>query len=159
LAPLGVGIALGAGGQALVTSHRDSAPPLPVLSASPIVTASAPLELAELPPPLPSVGPKQVAPKSNASTVTEERTLLDQARRQLASGEPVRALTFLEAHALRFGRGELVEEREAMWINVLARLGRGEEAKARGEQFQARFPKSLMGASVRAALSAADAAK
>lgn len=68
-------------------------------------------------------------------------------------------MTFLQQHAQRFTQGELVEEREAMWINVLVRLGRKEEAKARGEAFQTRFPKSLMGSSVRAALSAADASQ
>lgn len=159
LGPLGVGILLGAGGQALLTSQRQAAPPLPALSASPLATTPPPVELAALPVPSLSSSPKPTAPTSNVSTVVEERNLLDKARRQLASDEPARALTFLEEHAQRFTRGALVEEREAMWINVLARLGRSEEAKARGEQFQARFPKSLMGASVRAALSAADAPK
>jgi hypothetical protein len=91
--------------------------------------------------------------------LAEERALLDRARRQLASGEPARALSFLEEHGRRFAKGELAEEREAMWVNVLALLGRKEQAKARGDAFQARFPNSLMSANVRAALRAAEAAE
>jgi hypothetical protein len=86
----------------------------------------------------------------------DERVLLDRARRQLASDEPARALVFLEQHAQRFARGELCEEREAMRINVLVQLGRKDEAKAGGDAFAARFPNSIMGASVRAALKAAE---
>ena len=44
-----------------------------------------------------------------------------------------------------------------MRINVLVQLGRKDEAKARGEAFAARFPNSIMGSSVRAALKSADA--
>jgi hypothetical protein len=91
------------------------------------------------------------------STLVDERVLLDRARRQLASDEPARALVFLEQHAQRFGRGELSEEREAMRINVLVQLGRKDEAIAGGEAFAARFPNSIMGASVRSALKAAEA--
>lgn len=158
VAPLGVGIALGMGGQALVDRARHLAPPLPSAAAS--VSTIPALELLEVAPlPQPSTVDEKPTPKNSASTLVEERTLLDKARRQLASDEPALALGFLEQHAQRFARGALVEEREAMWINVLVRLGRNDEAKARGEQFQARFPKSLMGASVRAALTAAGTAK
>jgi hypothetical protein len=76
----------------------------------------------------------------------------------LASDEPARALVFLDEHAQRFARGLLSEEREAMRINVLVQLGRTDEAKTRGEAFAARFPNSIMGSSVRAALKSADAA-
>jgi hypothetical protein len=88
-----------------------------------------------------------------------ERDLLDRARRQLASDEPAQALAFLEQHARRFPRGQLSEEREAMWVNVLALLGRAGEAKVRGKAFEERFPRSLMGSSVRAAVRAADNAR
>ena len=172
-APLGVGIAIGASGQALLTgaarpaqSARSAAsvawvapapavapvgvaPPVPVeVSAEAAVVVTKPTM---------SVGSTESSPPRN--TLVEERGLLDRARRELASDEPARALTFLEQHAQRFGRGQLSEEREAMWVNVLVLLDRKEEAKARGEAFQARFPNSLMGASVRAALRAADASK
>ena len=168
-APLGVGIAIGASGQALLTGA-----PRPAQSAAAVAwvapaPAVAPVGVA---PPVPVVASAEAAvvvtmparsagsaPSSPGSTLVEERGLLDRARRQLASDEPARALTFLEQHAQRFGRGQLSEEREAMWVNVLVLLDRKDEAKARGEAFQTRFPNSLMGASVRAALRAADASK
>ena len=102
-------------------------------------------------PALPSVP----APRS---TLVDERVLLDRARRQLASDEPARALVFLEPHARRFARGELTEEREAMRINVLVQLGRKDEAKSSGDAFAARFPNSIMGASMRSALKTAETA-
>jgi hypothetical protein len=103
-------------------------------------------------PALPAL-PSVQAPRS---TLVDERVLLDRARRQLASDEPARALVFLEQHARRFARGELTEEREAMRINVLVQLGRKDEAKVGGDAFAARFPNSIMGASVRSALKAAE---
>jgi hypothetical protein len=160
LLPLGAGIAMGAGGHAYVaaTAH-ELRPSLPVVSS---VTKTLPVA----PAPVPSQdAPQRLEPAPGAalssvpvarSTLAEERALLDRARKQLALDEPARALTVLEQHAQRFPRGQLTEEREAMWINVLVRLERKGEAKARGESFAARFPNSLMSSSVRAALQAAD---
>jgi hypothetical protein len=159
--PLGIGIAIGAGGQALLgsTSPQSLSPSLPSLPAPPTTFAApvvaeepiAPSIAASSAPLIPSAEPPR-------STLVDERLLLDRARQQLASEEPARALVFLEQHAKRFARGELTEEREAMRINVLVQLGRSEEAKTRGAAFAARFPSSIMGASVRSALKAAEPA-
>jgi hypothetical protein len=46
-----------------------------------------------------------------------------------------------------------------MRINVLVQLGRKDEAQAGGEAFATRFPNSIMGSSVRAALRSAGARK
>lgn len=159
LTPLGIGIAIGAGGQALVAGPQlRPQPSLPTLQAPPLASAAPPVPEAPVAPvieaPVPAPLPLPLPPRS---TLVDERVLLDRARRQLASGEPARALVFLEQHAQRFGRGELTEEREAMRINVLVQLGRKDEAIAGGEAFAARFPNSIMGASVRSALKAADA--
>jgi hypothetical protein len=51
-------------------------------------------------------------------------------------------------------RIRLSEEREAMAINALVSLGRAREARHRGEAFHERFPSSLVGPSVEAALRA-----
>jgi hypothetical protein len=161
VAPLGIGIAIGAGGQALLgsTGPQSLKPSLPALPAPPTASAApvaaeepiAPRMDASAMPGVPSAEPPR-------STLVEERLLLDRARQQLASEEPARALVFLEQHAKRFARGELTEEREAMRINVLVQLGRSEEAKTRGAAFATRFPNSIMGASVRSALKAAEPA-
>lgn len=158
VAPLGLGIIIGAGGQALLAGNQPptsaAAPTLPV----PLPAIVPPAVVNE---PVPPAEPASTSPQPSAlpprNTLTDERVLLDQARRQLASDEPARALIFLDQHGQRFARGLLSEEREAMRINVLVRLGRKDEAKARGEAFAARFPNSIMGSSVRAALKSADA--
>jgi hypothetical protein len=159
VAPLGIGIAIGASGQALLAgAPARSQAALPVLPTTPSAVA-APAPVAEPPLERPEVTVAVAASSARPprSTLVEERLLLDQGRRQLASDEPARALVFLEQHAQRFARGELSEEREAMRINVLVQLGRKDEAKASGEAFAARFPNSIMGASVRAALRSAEA--
>jgi hypothetical protein len=157
VAPLGLGIIIGAGGQALLAGNHPATPaaaptlPVPPVIVTPtVVSEPAPPAEAASASPQPSTLPPR-------NTLTDERVLLDQARRQLASDEPARALIFLDQHGQRFARGLLSEEREAMRINVLVQLGRKDEAKARGEAFAARFPNSIMGSSVRAALKSADA--
>ena len=157
--PLGIGIAIGAGGQALLAGPpQRPRPSRPAVQAPPLASA-APVVIEEPAPPLADAPatPAQASAQAPRSTLVDERVLLDRARRQLASAEPARALVFLEQHAQRFARGELTEEREAMRINVLVQLGRKDEAKAGGEAFAARFPNSIMGASVRSALKAAEA--
>jgi hypothetical protein len=159
VAPLGLGIAIGASGQALLTGPPPRPQALQPALHLPAFASAAPAAV-EAPAEAPEV-PAAVAASARAprSTLMEERLLLDQARRQLASDEPARALVFLDQHAQRFARGELSEEREAMRINVLVQLGRKDEAKAGGEAFAARFPNSIMGTSVRAALRSADTQK
>jgi hypothetical protein len=161
LLPLGLGLGAGIyaarGGEQL--HPQPVLPGLSVPSALSVASASRESEPPEST--LDAVAPPAAATASAPakSTLTAERDLLDRARRQLASEEPARALGFLEQHARRFPHGQLSEEREAMWVNVLALLGRGGEAKARGQAFGERFPHSLMGSSVRAAVRAADEPK
>ena len=160
VAPLGIGIVIGAGGQAVLTKAPPNTQPASVVSQAPALASAAPVSI-EQPQPEPlQISVASAAPSARPrSTLADERLLLDRARRQLASDEPARALEFLEQHAQRFARGELSEEREAMRINVLVQLGRKDEAKAGGEAFAARFPNSIMGTSVRAALRSAETQK
>ena len=156
--PLGIGIAIGAGGQALLgsTSPQSPRPSLSTLPAPPATSAAPVVAEGPITPRIDaSSTPAVPSAELPRSTLVDERLLLDRARQQLASEEPARALVFLEQHAKRFVRGELTEEREAMRINVLVQLGRTEEANTRGAAFAARFPNSIMGASVRSALKAA----
>lgn len=171
LLPLGLGVGLGVGlhaGLSGLHAQQGGAPlhPQPALPAAlpvpgvpsitPATREAEPLARMLEDRASPAVAPASAPVKSD---LVGERGLLDRARRQLASGEPARALGFLELHARRFPRGQLNEEREAMWVNVLALLGRGAEAKARGQAFQERFPHSLMGSSVRSAVRSTDDAK
>jgi len=159
--PLGVGVALGAGGQALRGGGELLPQPATPVASVVAVVASAPVISVEVAPePAASSAAVSSAPSAAAkNTLSAERNVLDRARKRLAADEPLEALTFLEQHSQQFPRGQLSEEREAMRVNVLVLLGRVAEAKARGEAFVARYPSSLMGSSVRAALRSGDAQK
>jgi hypothetical protein len=81
-----------------------------------------------------------------------ERARLEEARGALRRGEPSAALSALASHAREFPAGRLAEERESVWVVALARAGRRDEAVRRADAFRARWPSSIYGASVDAAL-------
>ncbi len=81
-----------------------------------------------------------------------ENALIDRATTALARGRPAQALDALREHATRFPRGQQVQEREALWIQTLVRIGRHDEARARGERFRARWPRSPLRRAVDATL-------
>jgi hypothetical protein len=65
------------------------------------------------------------------------------------------ALRPLDEHARRFPRGRLEEERDALRIQTLARLGEGSRASELAREFSVRFPESPLLGAVRAANGAA----
>lgn len=83
-----------------------------------------------------------------------ERALLDEARRGLLHGQPGSALRALARHASSFSRGQLIEERESMWVKALVLAGRRPDAEARAASFRRRFPDSLFLPVIDAALRA-----
>ncbi len=70
-----------------------------------------------------------------------EGALLLRARQELSS-DPSDALVLTQEHARRFPAGTLVQEREVLAIEALARLGRSSEARRRLQAFRASFPQS-----------------
>lgn len=70
-----------------------------------------------------------------------EVSLLDSARAKLRT-DPKRALELTREHARRFPNGALVQEREVIAIEALRRLGQGDAAKKRGEDFNQHYPDS-----------------
>lgn len=70
-----------------------------------------------------------------------ESELLESARRLLKS-EPQRALLLTEEHARLYPKGALSQEREVIAIEALSRLGKREDAKARGADFGDAYPDS-----------------
>lgn len=107
----------------------------------------------------PSARVERVASPPNGETRPEsplqrERSVLDRARAALAAGEPARALAQVTRHAKQFPNGVLSEEREAIAINALVRLGSYDQASKRAANFRARYPQSLMLHSVNAAMAA-----
>jgi hypothetical protein len=86
--------------------------------------------------------PAVTAPATEAADPgPTEGSLLLRARQELAS-DPSDALALTQEHARRFPSGGLVQEREVLAIEALARLGRTSEAQRRLEAFRARFPRS-----------------
>jgi hypothetical protein len=58
----------------------------------------------------------------------------------------------LGRHARKFPNGQLEEEREALWVQALVASGDAGSARARGELFRRRFPRSIQLPIVDAAL-------
>jgi hypothetical protein len=54
----------------------------------------------------------------------------------------------VELHARRYPDSVMIEEREALAIKALVGQGSLAEARARGERFRARFPRSLLISSI-----------
>jgi hypothetical protein len=130
---------------ALVTPAR-------VLSVEPPATASPAPLVPEPAPPMPVArerpGPAPSSPKASSSNaadpVTDERKILDEARGAVEREDGAGALAATDAHARRYPRGVLVQEREAIAVRALVLLGRTDEARARVERFRERFPDSLL---------------
>jgi hypothetical protein len=73
-----------------------------------------------------------------------ERELIETAQNALARRQFRDAIGACEAHLRRFARAQLVEEREAIWVQALAGDGRRADAWARAESFRRRFPASML---------------
>ncbi|AUX41308.1 hypothetical protein SOCE26_027180 [Sorangium cellulosum] len=129
----------------LLASARDvvSAPEPAAAAPAPVVEERPPAPAPE-PSRQPPRNPRPAAPAEAAMPedgVGREAKLLEQARAALTQS-PAAALAAVNQHRTEFPRGQLVAEREFLAIQVLARLGRADEARARAEAFLARFPSS-----------------
>jgi hypothetical protein len=91
------------------------------------------------------------APVAGDDRLREEVAQLAAIRRELER-DPGRALALAEEARARFGAGALEEEREALAILALGKLGRGAELRARGARFLQRFPQGAFAAKVRGLL-------
>ena len=111
----------------------------------PLEAASA-LPLPRMVVPSPPVTPATAAAAVGADSAHADSThadsaLLQQARASVG-GDPSRALTLTRDHEVRFPASPLVEERQALRIEALARLGRRSEATRELDGFEARYPRS-----------------
>jgi hypothetical protein len=91
------------------------------------------------PPPASDVAPR---PSAAPPTVQEEARLVGRAREALRGGDPALALQRLEEIRLRFPGGVVRQEREALTIEALVRLGRRDDAARRAAAFVREFPAS-----------------
>ncbi|NOU31761.1 MAG: hypothetical protein HOO96_27985 [Polyangiaceae bacterium] len=93
------------------------------------------------------------ATKDPASSLAEERALLEMGRSALARGQSADAVAAARKHERTFPRGKLTEEREVLMVQALAASGARDEAKARAARFAQSYPSSIFGPAVRAAAS------
>ena len=156
-------VAAGTAGAALVwyaasgARHVPEVQPAPAAVAAPVQLVTPPTAPLPAQPPAPSIepandpvqGPEPAADKvparpSARSTApsTRESQLLQRAQGAL-TGDPARALALTDQHRRSFPTGALREEREAIAIQALRRLGREPEARARAARFETRYPNSV----------------
>lgn len=117
-------------------------PPAAQEAEAPPPQAVAAPDTAALPtPPTRSVAPTAIdsAPQVDAA---RDAQLLQEAR-SLMARSPARALSLTRNHELHFPSSPLTEERQALQIEALTRLGRMAEARAALEGFRTRFPRSI----------------
>lgn len=119
----------------------------PTEGVAPSVRAHAPAVRARV---APAVAEAVEAPSAlRAPTLGEEVHVVDASRAELTSN-PSRALALLAEADRTFAGGQLVDEREALRIEALARLDRWSEARDRASVLTARAPHSPQAARVRA---------
>jgi hypothetical protein len=106
----------------------------PIATISPADLPSAPAE---------SFAPKPVQRSATAAGPSEgdEIALLARAHDAL-QGEPAKSLALCREHEAKFASGHFGQEREAVAIEALVKLGRRAEAQRRWSAFRDRFPTS-----------------
>lgn len=149
-----------------IAEERPASPETPPAPAEPGIAVESlpPAPIAPIAAPrtkpvaTPSVVAKPLVPKDVESAVQAptaadplEETRHLAALRRLAEHDPEAAITFAAEGDRRFPRGILGEEREAIAIACLARLGRPDEANRRAVRFQKNYPESPFVPSVRRA--------
>ncbi len=143
--------ALGRAAPATIAAPAPSAvSPPPAPPPEPIVPSSAPVlaPREQRPRPMAFVADAS-SHRPPASRLAAEGRVVLEARQALRDGQPDETLRRLEAARVEFGDGALAQEREALMIEALARVGRRDEAHARAAAFLRAHPESPHAAAVR----------
>lgn len=119
-----------------------SVPPVPGSSSVPVVVPTAVATAAAPGLSAPSSTAVASVKRENPDAV-EELAALERARVAQQRGDQAEALQAVEAHERRFPRSIFSEEREALRVSTLGKLGRTTEARARARAFARRFPRSI----------------
>jgi hypothetical protein len=109
---------------------------------APRVRHSVPTEALEPPavPHAPAPAPAPALP--SVSEGLEETQALAHAFRALQAGDAATAVAMAQEHERQFPESAVLEEREAILIEALVKLGRRDEARHRLEALKVRFPRS-----------------
>jgi hypothetical protein len=136
---------------------RTAVAPRPVASPQ-LIPAEAPLpsdeKASKVEKPRKVVVPGSRAPKAadvDEDQLNAEVALLKRAREELRVGRPARALDALVEYDRRFGRGALVEERQAIAAIAACQAEPGPAARAQAESFIRKAPASPLRERVREA--------
>ncbi|MBN2573206.1 MAG: hypothetical protein JXP73_01455 [Deltaproteobacteria bacterium] len=160
-----VGAAVGATAYGTVQHLRQG----PALPAAPTIVVPAPAPVLPLPPPpAPLVQPERAEPAAPSPVrvpraesgfaaardrgLAAERKLVEMARSALARGRTDDALAALRRHARAFTKGQLAEERDSLFVQVLVAKGDFTHARKRAAAFYQRYPQSLFSPVVEQAL-------
>jgi len=95
-------------------------------------------------------------PAVQTSSLADERRLIEQTHAALARGSAELALSLLRRHALEFGAGVFVEEREALLAIATCTAGRLDEGRTAARDFLANYPQAVMAARVRSSCALGD---
>jgi hypothetical protein len=177
LGALVIGPALMPHREAKPTATVPPRAPTAAVGASPVTRASPARAEPAAPPPVAATAPASATPVAHPErsrthprdAVTDARAasaaqpsngdpgaeleLLRNARAALAHA-PARTLGLATEHAQRFPDGTFAEEREALAIEALVRLGREPAARARAHALGARFPLSAYARRIESLLAA-----
>jgi hypothetical protein len=104
---------------------------------------------APVPAPTTQAASSDAKPPASSSQLREESIALLAARAALRAGDAARSLTLLEQARVRFPRGALGQEREALTIQALAQSGERASARRRADAFLRAHPQSPYVADVR----------
>ena len=88
--------------------------------------------------------PRPARTSASGDPFTVELELLQRAHAAYTRHDFSDALTLVAAHARRFPRGHLAEQREALRVRSLAGAGRADEAHRAAAAFAVRFPRSVL---------------
>lgn len=137
-----------------VLAEARPAPQIVIVPAAPAVEAPVlepteplagkPVERAAVTPrpsrPAPKVEERSSAP---ATTLAEERAIIEVARTALARGQTADVLSAVAEHERRFERGQLAEERDFIRLQALVAEGNTSEASRQRQRFRERYPTSV----------------
>ncbi|MDF2693760.1 MAG: hypothetical protein K0S65_2143 [Labilithrix sp.] len=115
--------------------------PIGTISVHSLPTAAPAVAAASAPRPSSVVPSAKSSPSADAPPSVSELEVARRAQAMLASN-PGRALAMADQLARDFPNGEFVQEREAIAVEALARVGRKEEALQRARALLRRFPRT-----------------
>jgi outer membrane protein assembly factor BamD (BamD/ComL family) len=84
-----------------------------------------------------------LSPSAPIAPPPPERTLIEDARARLKSGDATGALARLGEHAANYPDGQLAEDREALAVQALVHAGQYDAAWTRAAALRARWPNSV----------------